>query len=63
VKFLLGVKEIFDKPLEVKKKRYVYAIYKRIDANYYDNRDGENGILEKVERLVEEEMWARALRK
>lgn len=61
-KFLPGVKELFDKPPEAKKRRSRYEIYKRIDASYYGYRDDEDGILEKVERPAEEEMRARALR-
>jgi hypothetical protein len=49
-KFLPGVKELFDKPLEEKKRRYKYVIYKRIDANYYCDNGDENDIWEKSER-------------
>jgi hypothetical protein len=61
-KFLPDVKYIFDKPHEENKRRYMYVIYKRIDANYYGDGDDENGILEKFQWTTEEEMWARALR-
>eukprot|EP01018_Ginkgo_biloba_P006642 Gb_22077 [translate_table: standard] len=60
-KHLPGVKELFDKPPETKKRRSRYEIYKRIDASYYGYRDDEDGILEKVERIAEEEMRAKAL--
>jgi hypothetical protein len=53
---------IFDKPCREMKRRSMYVIYKQIDASYYDDNDDENDILEKVEKLVEEEMRARALR-
>jgi hypothetical protein len=42
----------------VKKKRYMYEIYKKIDTNYYGYTDDENHILEKVEWPVEEDMHA-----
>jgi hypothetical protein len=61
-KFLLSIKELFDNPCEVKKRKSMYAIYKRIDAIYYGVRDEENNILEKIEWPMEEEMWVRALR-
>jgi hypothetical protein len=50
------VKDIFDNPLEVKRRRSRYEIYKRIDVSYYGYRDDEDTILEKVEQLMEEEM-------
>ncbi|TXG51149.1 hypothetical protein EZV62_023673 [Acer yangbiense] len=49
VKKLLGVRELFEKPLELRKRRMRYDIYKRIDASYYRYRDEEDGVLEKVE--------------
>jgi pre-mRNA-splicing factor ISY1 len=55
-KFFPNVKEIFDKPLKVKKRRYRYDIYKGIDANYYDYMDDEDSILKKFECPREEEM-------
>jgi pre-mRNA-splicing factor ISY1 len=63
-KFLPILKEIFDKPPRVKKRRCRYVIYKRIDASsYYGYMNDEDGILEKVEQSTEEEMRGRALRK
>jgi pre-mRNA-splicing factor ISY1 len=44
-------------PLKVKKRRSRYEIYKRIDASsYYGYKNDEDGILEKVEWPMEEEM-------
>ena len=51
-------------PLEVKKRRCWYAIYKWIDtSSYYGCKNDEDNILEKFERPVNKEMWDRALRK
>jgi hypothetical protein len=61
-KFLPNVKELLDNPPEAKKRRSRYVIYKRIDTNYYDDRDDENDILEKFKQPTEEEMRARAQR-
>ena len=55
-KFLPNVKEIFDNPHEVKKRRSMYVIYKWIDVIYYGDKDDENNISEKFEYLAEEEM-------
>jgi hypothetical protein len=55
-KFLPNIKEIFDKPCEVKKRRSMYAIYKRINANCYGDKDDENNILGKFKWPIEEEM-------
>ncbi|KAL6961170.1 hypothetical protein U1Q18_038933 [Sarracenia purpurea var. burkii] len=63
-KKLPGVKELFEKPPELRKRRTRYDIYKRIDASYYGYRDDEDGILEKLEKLegpAEEKMRAEAL--
>jgi pre-mRNA-splicing factor ISY1 len=49
-------------PPRMKKRRSRYVIYKKIDTSYYGDNDDENGIMEKVERPMEEEMQARALR-
>ncbi|KAK3189145.1 hypothetical protein Dsin_028706 [Dipteronia sinensis] len=65
-KKLPGVKELFEKPPELRKRRTRYDIYKRIDASYYGYRDEEDGVLEKVEgpaqrriRIDAEEEWKR----
>ncbi|KAK8934934.1 hypothetical protein KSP39_PZI014602 [Platanthera zijinensis] len=55
-KKLPGVRELFEKPPEVRKRRTRYDIYKRIDASYYGYRDDEDGILEKLEATAEKEM-------
>lgn len=60
-KKLPGVRELFEKPPEMKKRRTRYDIYKRIDASYYGYRDDEDGILEKVEAPAEAEMRERAV--
>lgn len=60
-KKLPGVKELFEKPPEIKKRRSRYDIYKRIDASYYGYRDDEDGILEKLEGPAEAEMRRRAV--
>lgn len=54
-KKLPGVRELFEKPPELRKRRTRYDIYKRIDASYYGYRDEEDGILEKVEGPAERE--------
>ncbi|KAG9459830.1 hypothetical protein H6P81_004338 [Aristolochia fimbriata] len=61
-KKLPGVRELFEKPPELKKRRSRYDIFKRIDASYYGYRDDEDGILEKVEGPAELEMRERALK-
>ncbi|GAB2287496.1 hypothetical protein Dimus_021871 [Dionaea muscipula] len=61
-KKLPGVRELFEKPPELRKRRTRYDIYKRIDASYYGYRDDEDGILEKLEGPAEEKMRAEALR-
>ncbi|KAH7566004.1 hypothetical protein ACOSP7_022211 [Xanthoceras sorbifolium] len=65
-KKLPGVKELFEKPPELRKRRTRYDIYKRIDASYYGYRDEEDGVLDKVEgpaqkriRVEAEEEWRR----
>ncbi|KAG1369795.1 pre-mRNA-splicing factor ISY1 [Cocos nucifera] len=60
-KKLPGVRELFEKPPEVKKRRSRYDIYKRIDASYYGYRDDEDGILEKLEGPAEAEMREKAV--
>eukprot|EP00262_Sarcandra_glabra_P014588 TRINITY_DN4292_c0_g1_i4.p1 TRINITY_DN4292_c0_g1~~TRINITY_DN4292_c0_g1_i4.p1 ORF type:complete len:296 (+),score=55.02 TRINITY_DN4292_c0_g1_i4:120-1007(+) len=60
-KKLPGVRELFEKPPELRKRRSRYDIFKRIDASYYGYRDDEDGILEKVEGPAEVEMRSRAL--
>jgi hypothetical protein len=40
----------------------MYVIYKRIETSYYGDNDDKNNILEKLERLIEEEMQARVSR-
>uniref|UniRef100_A0A7N0TN70 Pre-mRNA-splicing factor ISY1 n=1 Tax=Kalanchoe fedtschenkoi TaxID=63787 RepID=A0A7N0TN70_KALFE len=57
-KKLPGVKELFEKPPELRKRRTRYDIYKRIDASYYGYRDDEDGVLEKVEGPAEKKMRA-----
>nr|CAD1831743.1 unnamed protein product [Ananas comosus var. bracteatus] len=48
-KKLPGVRELFEKPPEAKRRRTRYDIYKRIDASYYGYRDDEDGVLERLE--------------
>ncbi|OMO75730.1 Isy1-like splicing, partial [Corchorus capsularis] len=48
-KKLPRVRELFEKPPELRKRRSKYNISKRIDASYYGYRDGEDGVLEKEE--------------
>ncbi|EOA31115.1 hypothetical protein CARUB_v10014275mg [Capsella rubella] len=52
-KKLPGVRELFEKPPELRKRKTRYDIYKRIDASYYGYRDDEDGILESLERNAE----------
>lgn len=61
-KKLPGVRELFEKPPELRKRRTRYDIYKRIDASYYGYRDEEDGILAKVEGPAEEKMRAAAVK-
>ncbi|KAF6144021.1 hypothetical protein GIB67_017629 [Kingdonia uniflora] len=61
-KKLPGVRELFDKPPELKRRRSRYEIFKRIDASYYGYRDDEDGILEKLEGPAEKEMRAASLK-
>ncbi|KAK7313099.1 hypothetical protein VNO77_37509 [Canavalia gladiata] len=65
-KKLPGVRELFEKPPELRKRRTRYDIYKRIDASYYGYRDDEDGVLERLEapaetamRLAAAEEWRR----
>uniref|UniRef100_A0A7C9A6G7 Pre-mRNA-splicing factor ISY1 homolog n=2 Tax=Opuntia streptacantha TaxID=393608 RepID=A0A7C9A6G7_OPUST len=60
-KKLPGVRELFEKPPELRKRRTRYDIYKRIDASYYGYRDEEDGVLVKLEGPAEEKMRAEAL--
>ncbi|KAL6346063.1 hypothetical protein AAG906_025343 [Vitis piasezkii] len=60
-KKLPGVRELFEKPPELRKRKSRYDIYKRIDASYYGYRDDEDGVLEKVEAPAEERMRAAKL--
>ena len=57
-KKLPGVRELFEKPPELRKRKSRYDIYKRIDASYYGYRDDEDGVLEKVEGPAEKRMRA-----
>ncbi|XP_020579663.1 pre-mRNA-splicing factor ISY1 homolog [Phalaenopsis equestris] len=59
-KKLPGVRELFEKPPEIRKRRTRYDIYKRINASYYGYRDDEDGILEKLEAAAEKEMRDKA---
>ncbi|CAA7053027.1 unnamed protein product [Microthlaspi erraticum] len=52
-KRLPGVRELFEKPPELRKRRTRYDIYKRIDSSYYGYRDEEDGILENLEKNSE----------
>lgn len=60
-KKLPGVKELFEKPPELRKRRTRYDIYKRIDASYYGYRDDEDGVLVKLEGPAEKKMRVEAL--
>ncbi|KAI4304464.1 hypothetical protein MLD38_039969 [Melastoma candidum] len=60
-KKLPGVRELFEKPPELKKRRTRYDIYKRIDASYYGYRDDEDGVLERVEGPAEVKMRVEAV--
>lgn len=60
-KKLPGVKELFEKPPELRKRRTRYDIYKRIDASYYGYRDDEDGVLERLEVPAEEKMRREAV--
>ncbi|XP_058742841.1 uncharacterized protein LOC131615701 [Vicia villosa] len=55
-KKLPGVRELFEKPPELRKRRTRYDIYKRINAAYYGYRDEEDGILKSLEEPAEEAM-------
>ncbi|CAH2053359.1 unnamed protein product [Thlaspi arvense] len=55
-KKLPGIRELFEKPPELRKRRTRYDIYKRIDASYYGYRDDEDGMLEKLEKNAEGKM-------
>ncbi|KAL0837256.1 hypothetical protein Bca101_089146 [Brassica carinata] len=59
-KKLPGVRELFEKPPELRKRRTRYDIYKRIDASYYGYRDEEDGVLEGLERSAEGAMRRRS---
>ncbi|XP_058186291.1 uncharacterized protein LOC131303437 [Rhododendron vialii] len=60
-KKLPGVRELFEKPPELRKRRTRYDIYRRIDASYYGYRDEEDGILVKLEAPAEEKMRIEAV--
>ncbi|XP_074312737.1 uncharacterized protein LOC141648152 [Silene latifolia] len=60
-KKLPGVRELFEKPPELRKRRTRYDIYKRINASYYGYRDEEDGVLGKLEGPAEEAMRAAAV--
>lgn len=60
-KQLPGVKELFEKPPEIKRRRSRYEMYKRIDADYYGYRDDEDGILEPLEKEAEQEIRSKAI--
>lgn len=60
-KQLPGVKELFELPPEIKRKRNRYEMYKRIDMDYYGFRDDEDGVLENLEKDAEKEMRAQAI--
>lgn len=60
-KKLPGVRELFEKPPELRKRRTRYDIYKRIDASYYGYRDEEDGVLERLEGPAEERMRGEAV--
>ncbi|CAK8538917.1 unnamed protein product [Lathyrus sativus] len=59
-KKLPGVRELFEKPPELRKRRTRYDIYKRINAAYYGYRDDEDGILEPLEAAAEKDMQREA---
>lgn len=61
-KKLPGVKELFEKPPELRKRKSRYDIYRRIDASYYGYWDDEDGVLEKVEGPAERAMREAAVR-
>lgn len=61
VKKFLGVKEFFEKLLELRKWRIRYDIYKRIDVSYYGYRDDEDGVFVKLEGFVEKKMRVEVL--
>lgn len=60
-KKLPGVRELFEKPPELRKRRTRYDIYKRIDASYYGYRDEEDGVLVKLEGPSEAAMRQEAV--
>ncbi|MBA0678642.1 hypothetical protein Goari_019972 [Gossypium aridum] len=49
MKKLSGVRELFEKPSELRKRRTRYDIYMSTNASYYGYRDEEDGILARVE--------------
>lgn len=60
-KKLPGVRELFEKPPELPKRRTRYDIYKRINASYYGYRDDEDGVLERVEGPAEAQIRKEAV--
>ncbi|KAH1113854.1 hypothetical protein J1N35_007232 [Gossypium stocksii] len=59
-KKLPGVRELFEKPPALRKRRTRYDIYKRIDSSSYGYRDEEDGVLARVEGPAEAKMRAEA---
>ncbi|KAG8496380.1 hypothetical protein CXB51_009227 [Gossypium anomalum] len=55
-KKLSGVRNLFEKPLELRKRRTRYDIYKSINASYYGYKDEEDGVLARVEGPTEAKM-------
>lgn len=60
-KQLPGVRELFEKPPEVKRRRSRYEMYKRIDADYYGYRDEEDGTLAKLEQDAEKDIRSKVV--
>ncbi|KAL9231957.1 hypothetical protein vseg_007115 [Gypsophila vaccaria] len=60
-KNLPGVRDLFHKPPELRKRRTRYDIYRRIDASYYGYRDEEDGVLVRLEAAAERAMREHAL--
>ncbi|MBA0609347.1 hypothetical protein Godav_021414 [Gossypium davidsonii] len=59
-KKLSGVKDLFEKPSKLRKRRTIYDIYKSINASYYGYKDEEDGVLARVEGPTETKMRAEA---
>ncbi|WVZ74711.1 hypothetical protein U9M48_022864, partial [Paspalum notatum var. saurae] len=58
---LPGVRELFDKPPETRKRRTRYEIHKRINAGYYGYYDDEDGVLERLDAPAEKRMREEAI--